>query len=414
MYTLVRAYGVERTMNSLWKEQDITTLKLYEIYQLYRELYLEFTNDLIQGPIYCNIKDLEDLMINSDLTLSEFLTANPDTPLVSVAKIPVFETKSVRYMDAFMADYKLELTAPGHKPDSKASQVSKTEVAIHRSGTSTKDLHEYTLITVNGFLHQTDYDKDYTYVLDAGYSLQKSRMNTLGITSFERIGKVHKHQMAISDFLKVDNDTLLSSHVMIKVPEALQGMQIMFSIGGYLVYNDGVSFKRVSDDLYIVDMARLDIPARYFESRKYINYDKLELTSFPKDEDKISLAELLSDEVMIKYLTLPQTFIIGIEAKSLSFVKHYVRHSPIANQYITYSNPVAPLFLGRGRQADYWKLQEEGQFSITVENGYRPRLVNDTVDTNSHPTDSGSNTPYRVYDNSRAYLLDILSDVEKI
>ena len=413
MYTLVRAYGVKRSLNSLWAAQDITTLKAYELFQLFRELYVELSNDFIADPIYVKISDHEDDLLNVDKTFVEYLALNPDKVFTTVPSIPEYEVKPSKYMDAVMAGYKIETTAPGHAPNSIASKFLKTELTVKREGVLPRDLHDYTLITVNGFLHQTDYDVNYCYVLDGGHSLLKSNRANVGINSFERIGKVHKHQIVISDVSKVNPDTLLSEQVLVKIPEEFAGMQIMFSIGGYLVLPEENVTARIADDLWVINLTSLDIPGRYFESRNYLNYDSLNLTTYPKDEEKINLEELLSDPVMLSYLTLKQSFIIAVEADNLSTKKHFVRHSTIAGQYITYSNPTAPLFLGRGRQADYWKTQDESQFLISVDNGFRPNLVNDTVDLKSHPSDSGANPPYNLFINSRAFLLEFLCDVKK-
>lgn len=333
----------------------------------------------------------------------------PNLSLPTVVSIPEYEIQRAIYMDAFRAGYKLQLTAPGHNPDSVFSQILKTEIAIRRDGTSNEDLHNFCLFSVNGFLHQTDYDDKYLYVIDGGKSLHKSRSNTCGITSFERIGRVHKKQLTSEDLSLVEPNTPLASQVLIRVPPEFVGKSIMLSIGGYLVTPQDNALIRVADDLWILNTEALDLLGRYFESRKYLDFTSLLLTKFPKDMDKVSITEFNSNEVIGRYLTLPQSFIIAVETDRIIAAKSFVRHSSIASQYLVYTNPVSPLFLGRGRQADYWKQQDEGVWNITVENGYRARLTKETLDAGSHSIDSGSNTPYRTHENSRAFLLDIYS-----
>jgi hypothetical protein len=315
-------------------------------------------------------------------------------------------------MDAFRAGYKLELTAPGHLPSSHFSEILKTEIAIRRDATSNKDLHDYCLFSVNGFLHPTDYDDKYLYVMEGGKSLRRSRRNTCGINSFERIGKIHKQRITVADFTPVDADTLLSRKVFIQAPPEFRDMTLMLSIGGYLITPEDNIFSKIADDLWILNTEQLDLLGKYFESRQYLDFESLNLTKFGKDKNKISLLEFQSNLVISKYLTLPQSFFIACEVTELTFRKQYVRHSPIANQYIAYSNPISPLFLGRGRQADYWKQQDESYWSITVENGYRPNLTKDTVDDISQLVDAGTNTPFNIFENSRAFILDIISQQE--
>lgn len=411
MYSLIRAYGVKNTLNSFWGNQNISSLKLFQIFQQYRDIYVELENTFIVGPIYVHLKALEDDYGSSNLTLAQLFADNPSLSLPTVDEMPEFTQQSVRYMDAIRAGYSIELSAPGQPPGSNASMESKTELSIRRDMVSNKDLHDYCLVTVNGYLHQTDYDNKYLYVIDGGNSLKKSRRNTCGITSFERIGKLHKKQITFSDFLKVDADTPLYKRMYISIPDEYAGMQIMLSLGGYLIVPEQNVFSRISDQLWIVNTEYLDFVGRYMESRYYLDYSALGLTKFPKDPDKVSLVELQSDQIISRYLTMSQSFIIALESENINYVKHYVRHSPIANQYITYSNPMCPLFLGRGRQADYWKEQDENYWSIFVENGYRPHLIYDTADSGSLNFDSGAPTPYKIYENSRAFLMDMISDI---
>ncbi len=411
MYSLVRAYGVKNSLNSLWQTQDISGLKLFEIFQLYRELYLELTNSFITGPVYVHLTALDEAYSSSTETLDEIFAADPNLSLPTVTEIPTFEQKKVFYSDGPRHGYSIGVAAPGHPVDSNFSELLKTELVISRPGILPRDLHEYCLITVNGFLYQTDYDTNYLYVPEAGKSLLKSRQNTCGIASFERIGKVTKKQITAADVSLVESTVPMSQRVLIKTPPEFRGKALMLSVGGYLVTPHENVFKQISDDVWILHTEKLDIVSRYFESRNYVDYDSLGLTEFPKDMDKVSLIELESNEVTMKYLTHPQSFFISVDTPKLVTVKHFLRHSNLPNYYKTVANPTCPLFLGRGRQADYWKEEEGTEWAIRVANGYRVNLTTDTVDKGSIKADSGSNTPYRIYENSRAYLMDFIADI---
>jgi hypothetical protein len=412
MYTLKRAYGVKQLYNSLWREHDVSQYKLFELFQFYRQLYLELENTYITSSIYVNLKDLEADYVSSNLTLAELFASKPHLSLPTVASIPKFIQKSIRYSDAVREGYKCEVAAPGFKPYANVADSTKSELLISRVVTSNKDLHEYCLFTVNGYLHNSEYDKDFLYVLDGGRSLNKSKQNTAGIISFERIAKITKKPITESNITRVNQDTALSKKAFITIPDEFINQSIMLSLGGYLVTPEENTFFKISDNIWVLNVEKLDIVGRYFESRDYLDYSSLNLTKFNHDLDKISLVELLSDEVLLKYFSMSQSFFIAVNTPDLVYKKHFIRHSSIANQYLAYSNPVQPLFLGRGRQADYWKEQEEDMWSITVENGYRPRLIFDNKDNNKDLFDSGAVTPYHIYENSRAFLLDMITDVQ--
>lgn len=412
MYTLKRAYGIEYGYNKLWNDQVIDNFKLFELFQIFRDLYLDLENPFITGNVFVQLKDIEQDYNSSQLTLNELFTSNPNLVLPTVSSIPRYEQKRIRYSDAIREGYKLDIAAPGYAPGSNVLPITKTEVTIKREATSNKDLYDYCLFTINGYLHSTDYDNKFLYVVDGAKSLKKSRKNTAGILSFERIGKVTQKPITVNDISKTAPDIPLYQKVFITIPQEFIGQSIMLSIGGYLVIPEPNTFYPISDNLWILNLEKLDTVGRYFESRNYLDYTDLGLTTFPEDKDKVSLVELQSDEVITKYLTLKNSFFIAVNVPNLVYEKKFVRHSSIANQYLAYKNPTQPLFLGRGRQADYWKEQDEGVWSITVENGFKPRLIFDNLDNNSHPFDSGAVTPYNIYENSRAFLLDMVADIQ--
>lgn len=412
MYTLVRTYGVENKINALWGEHDVSNLKLYEIFQFYRGFYLELTHPLITGPIYVDLISQAYLYISDERTLDELL-AEPNLSLPTVDRIPKYVQKKAIYQDALRNDYKLNLNAPGQKPDSITDFSNKTEVAIWRDGVKPKDVHDYCLVTINGFHHTMDYDDRYVYVPDGGRSWRKARVNTCGLMSFQGIGKVHRRRITLADLGLIGENIPMSKQVIISVPEEFRDMTVMFSIGGYLVTTEDDMCLRISDDLFLLNTEMLNIVGRYFESGKYLDFSSLGLSEFPRDQDKVSLIELQSNEVMSKYLTLPQSFVIAVETPRLAFRRNYVRNSHTPGKYTYRGNPTSPLFLGRGRQADYWKDPDEQDWEISIENSWRPTFSHETVDKGTLPYASGTNNPYRLYDISRAFLMDIIADIDE-
>ena len=170
----------------------------------------------------------------------------------------------------------------------------------------------------------------------------KSGQNTCGITSFERVAKVIKKPMTQFNITRVNADTPMSKKVFITIPSEFDNMSVMLLLGGYLVIPEENTFFKISDNIWVLNVEKLDIVGRYFESRKYLDYSNLGLTSFGEDRDKLSLIEMLSDEVLLKYFSMSQSFFIAVDTPNLVYKKHFVRHSSIANRYLAYSNPVQP------------------------------------------------------------------------
>ena len=70
MYTLKRAYGIKYGYNKLWNDQVIDNFKLFELFQIFRDLYLDLENPFITGNVFVQLKDIEQDYNSSQLALS--------------------------------------------------------------------------------------------------------------------------------------------------------------------------------------------------------------------------------------------------------------------------------------------------------------------------------------------------------
>ena len=112
MYTLKRAYGIKYGYNKLWNDQVIDNFKLFELFQIFRDLYLDLENPFITGNVFVQLKDIEQDYNSSQLTLNELFTSNPNLVLPTVSSIPRYKQKRIRYSDAIREGYKLDIAAP--------------------------------------------------------------------------------------------------------------------------------------------------------------------------------------------------------------------------------------------------------------------------------------------------------------
>ena len=184
----------------------------------------------------------------------------------------------------------------------------------------------------------------------------------------------------------------------------------MLVLGGYLLFVDNKSFFQINDDTFALNFNEMPLLERYFESNPYLNLKHLGL---PESSDNISLVnvqEFFSDEVLTKYLTLSQTFFVVLDSPSIFTNKIYLRPSNLPGMFTAYKEPKYPFFVNNGRIAEYWKIFEDGHWTVNVQDSYLKNNVFSSKPESELVNVSDNNIPLRPYYNSRGFLLEIGSD----
>lgn len=411
MYTLVSAYGVGKKYDSTWKIVDVKDYLVYDLFKNFRKLYLTLSSPYLKENINVDLEIFRSEYGNYDKTLKDLFNEIGNRSLQTTSYIPLYETKYAQFSDVFSQGYKVEVNVPGQPPDERSKRDEKTELCIKRDRTNPKTIFEHCLVTLNGYFYPTDYDKNYTYVLNGGKSLLRSRRNQIGILSFQDICKIKQIPLTVDLIEKTKEDIPYFNEVIIKIKENIKNKSIILCLAGHLVFPDEHVFKQINDTDWYLKMSGLPIIERYFESKDYIDYSRLNLTQYPQNPDLISVEEFMSDKVMEKYITHEQSFIIILDTPNLIRNPLHVRHSKLPGVFTTYEEPNSLLFVGRGRTAEYWKVYEDGYWDMTVVNSYLPNRTFDSVNEKHRFFNAGTDTPYRLYYDSRAFLLHLGVDV---
>ena len=411
MYSLKSAYGVGIDPESIWSEEDVSQILVKRLFSVYRDLYLTLTNPFIDGDVFVRLKDLKDEFYNYSGTLSDLFAEIGNRALPTVEKIPKYKTSWALFADAFAQGYKVDVNEPGKKPDSTGLNEVKTELTISKPLFNPKKMFDHCLVSVNGFFYPTDHDSKNFYVLGAGTSLLKSRRNQVGILSFQDIGKIEQIPIKESMLSKLDDTVELNREVIISLDPKYQNKSIILCLAGYLIFPNDSNFRKISDNEWLLRTADIPIIERFFESKNYVDYTSLELTKFNNNPDKIDVEEFLSDYVLNKYLTHKQSFIVAVDTPYLVRTKTYLRHSKLPGMFTAYSEPLSLLFVGRGRTAEYWKTYEDGHWAVNVVNSYMPNRTFNSVNEKNREVNAGTDTPHRLYYDSRAFLLNVGVDV---
>ena len=149
MYTLVTAYGLMVSKDSQWGTADLSALKMQEIFNLYRKLFLQLSSNLLAQDIVVDFEIFRTEYSASDLTLTDMLQGLSNAALQTVPALPSYTAKRATFNDIFRAGYKVQATRPGSSPDTTSPAYEKTELRIQRTQTDMQKFHDYCLVTIN-------------------------------------------------------------------------------------------------------------------------------------------------------------------------------------------------------------------------------------------------------------------------
>jgi len=412
MYTFQSALAVGKELGAQWMSVNINDSKLKDIYLEYRKVYVTLCNIYLSDPVIVDLDELRAQYTLSDLTLNEMLFSIGNRSLPTVSVIPTLSTKYAKFSDAFRAGYKI---TPQNIYESASAQLppsEKTSLRLERPNPQTdmEVFYNHCLVSINGFIHRTDTDGIYAYVLNANESLFKSRQNQIGIISFYDIGKLEQVPITVDMIHKQPNNTPMKNKTYIKLGRDTTNKSIMLVLGGYLMFIDNEAMCQINEDTISIDFTKMPLIERYFESNPYLNLKDLELPLNTDNDSVINVPEFMSDVVLTKYLTLSQSFFVLVDATNLFTNKTYLRNSKLPGMFTAYKEPTYPLFVGNGRIAEYWKTYEDNCWSVTVQDSYLKNNVFSYNPVEFVNNISDSRLPGQPYYNSRGFLLEIGSD----
>jgi hypothetical protein len=384
-------------------------MSLQTIFATYRRIVLSLTHTALTDVVYVDLEPLRAEYSTYPNTLNEWFISLGDRALPTIAKLPASKVSYLRYRDAFQAGYRADTTIIGRKDISIAEQEARDDLIITRDATPTvyDQLFRQCLISVNGYLHLTDYDDDGLYVKDGGRSFRRSRNNQLGIHSFADIGAVTLIPITSEQIHTSAPEVPLAAKTYLTIPKATPNQSVLLSIGGYLVLPDPQVFWQISDQQYGLSLEHLPYLARYFESAVNLDLSSLPLSVSPIHPERVSATELFSDPVVMAYLTLSQSFWIVVDTPHLFFVRRGIETPALPGMFISHSRPIYPLIIGQGKIGEYWSTLEDGQWSLTVQDSFYRHHIFDTVRAGELTTVTSGLTPMQPFDHSRGWLLEI-------
>jgi len=409
LYTYVKAIALARSIGSQWKEVDLSNILVYDIFTTYTKVFLVLNNDVLNQDVNVDMDTLRQQYSNYTGTLTELLVEIGNRTLQTVATLPNTLVKFAKYSDAVRAGYKIKLTIAGQNLPDNYPQSEMKDLKVTRPGyTTSMDLiQDYCLVSVNGYFHWTDAQSQTAYVYNGGETMRKSKLNHLGILSFYDIGHLQKIKLDPDRIIPVDANSHLRDKILFTIDQDLTDKSYFLVMGGYLVFPKEGVFYQSGEKTFTLDINRLPYVERLFESNNYLDLSELQLTELPINPDAYNVDELFSDEVILKYLTMSQSFLVIVDTPHLVTNKIHIRASQLPGMFTSYQDPVYPLIVNDGKIAEYWKTQEDGFWAVNVQDSFLRNYVISEQPVQQLETVTDQLVSSQPFRHSRGFLLEI-------
>lgn len=377
MYAFVKAVALSRSIGSQWTETDLSGQLVYYIYSVYTKIYLELSNPALESNVYVDMDSLRTEFSSYQNTLSQLLIDLGNRTLETVSELPSTTVKYARYSDARYAEYKIDLTKAGvTTPDGyPRSELTDLKLTREKYSTDMELLNKYCLLSVNGYFHWDDATSDAAYIIDGGSSYQHSNCNVAGILSFLDIGELTKIKISADDIIPAEEDGSLKDKITFTVDADFENKSVFLILGGYMVLPFDNVFWKTGDNSFNLDLNKLPYIERLFESNQYLDLSALQLTESSLGDRVYDIDELWSDAVIKRYMTLSQSFMVIVDIPQLLSNKIFLRNSNSPGEFTAYQEPRYPLIVNYGKVAEYWKTEEDGFWSVRVQDSYLRNYV---------------------------------------
>lgn len=374
MYRLQSVFLKKIATNEPFLNYPIADMKLSDIFNDFIDGYFVLTHTQLTGTFYMLLSDFKaaNLPIGTNLTFNQWLGFIGNLELPASTTKPQYHTGVVTYSDSILAGFEINRVGRNLSVDANIVDADKVDLLLVKNTTNQKAFYRNMLVTVDGFLHRTQSHPDGIAVVSGGETFNTGRINTVGVLSFLDCAEIQQLPITPENLSSISPTTPLVNKAIIKVGQSLSGKSVLLVIGGYLITDPGVC-NIVSSDGGIINLNvnKLNIPDMIFHSSKRINLEGLDLfmANVLTNNYKFRMDSLADDVIVRRYLTLPQSFLVIIDAPYVVSEKKALFDTGLSSVYELNSEPVWPIVDCHGRLPEYWKQpQEDGIWKINITN----------------------------------------------
>lgn len=408
-YQYLDAIARSKTQDNRWGQVDLSQVPLNAIYSDYSKVYLTLLHVPTNRTVYLDMDAVRELagIDTRPRPLAGWLTGLGNQTLPTQSFLPQLKTYRMQYADAWRAGYDIRPVVIGRHPDSQINPGSRNDLLLQKDGVDFRQWGRYCLVTVNGMFHRVGTGPEGLYVIDGARSGRIANDNQIGIHSFREVGSLDLIPITPDMIYKSNPNQRYENFANIRLPYSVEDKTVLLVLGGYLHVLDR-AYRQTSAQSIQIDFNNYKLPERIYDSGRLINLESLRLENSPNNEYQHSVRDLYSDETLIKYMTLPQSFLVVVNATNLYVRRHPLENTGLPGRYIA-PEPMEryPMFSALGRCFDYRAFPQEGRTVLAstpaTEQHYNFQTVDWKVQNAVDPTRYSAD-PWRFAD---AYLMEI-------
>lgn len=416
MYKYEGSFVQRQAASSQVESPNLEFAPVVQIYLDYYRAFLVLSHPSSPEPLYVNMEDVRRQLAAFSGTVVEWLLINGDNtiPTVPASSLPNPKHRSASYIELTRGGYQVNPAQAGvFYPADVNDRDNQVDLSVVRKDSNMELINDKVLFTVNGFIHDSVALESTAYIRNGMKSATIANVHTAGMISFADIGTLKRIPLKAENIKPFQEGTSLKEKMRITVPEYEPGKAYFLVLGGYLIFAQPNRFFQVDEKTFALDINSFDFVERILESSNFIDMRPLELTQ-PNNMSQpgIYVDELLSNDVLLRYLTLSQTFFVQLSVDNIHVKRAVSMHEPYPGRYLRVQEPVEPLMGAHGRLIEYWPIKGTASWILDVNDNFRRdyiysergqkqwKLVDHTEDVTHAKRVSG------------AYLLDIHSFIQ--
>lgn len=384
MYRFVSSYLKPRGAAYTYVNADISLQTIEYIQREYIDGYIELSNPALDDNIFITIQEFRELKLPHRLnqTFEYWLAYIKNATIHGTEIRPNYVTNLVRARNAIQASYSFNLCKRTQSPTAAVPIGDMNDLYLHRFGTPIDILTKRSLITVNGYMHPHVPYYDGIAVVGGGSQHKLIGDLTVGILSFAKVGDIQMVPITTDKISRYGAGIPYSDKVVIDVGRDLRNKSVIVVLGGYpLISSPLVSIVGDESGVITINTRTFDVVRHVNNSVGEINLESCGIVSPDpiKGIPPLSTKYLRSDIMMLKYLTLPQSFIAIVDTPTLVVEKTTVPSSGLPDRHVTQLEPNLPIMDSNGRIIEYWISPQNGPFGILTRPDYYKNYLYETT-----------------------------------
>lgn len=411
MYACINSFIRAKAPGSKITERLVNDIPVRTLVEENSVAHLILTHPAATEPMGLDLFKSLDLVYSLDpaITVDNWLISLGDVSLPTEEKVPKLVKAKVKYNDLVNAGFDPQLAHPTIGSGNELPLSDLTDILVSKLGMDYEKVYRNCLFTVNGLFHIADYRGGGVLVSGAGRSVQHSNRNQLGILSFQALGEIKSIPIEREMIKPLIEEGPLRHGFSLHLPDHdLDNKTVLLSIAGILHVAQH-HYRVTGNGSVVIEWWKIPFSRIYNDTKGLIDYAKFHKTldRNPNAGDALDLKQAMSDESILAFMEMDQTFIILLDGDGFYVDREEVEHTGLPGRYYTYARPSAPLQLDTGLMPEYIAKPEGDTWTIIIDdNAHYDYLHESRPPTADNYVNSG-HTPAKEMIYSTAWLLEM-------